>query len=250
MAKEDPYFVVRDDVIDSIGKVEILLQTYRIRKAEKGSEHASEVGRELRNSIRSIEWDLEDLQETVAIVERAPHKYNLTPAEVADRRKFIADVKHKLSVVKQGFESAGTNANKIHKPNTEKQSLLSASADTAHAPQYSTASSAASSNAHFIEETKQQQELMIRAQDEQIDNIGASVTVLKNLSTTIGTELEEQSGLLDDFGHEMEETGSRMDNTMKKIAKVTKMSNDRRQWCAIGVLIVILLILIILLSVL
>ena len=35
---------------------------------------------------------------------------------------------------------------------------------------------------------------MIEAQDEQIDNIGASVKVLKNLSTTIGTELEEQAG--------------------------------------------------------
>ena len=34
---------------------------------------------------------------------------------------------------------------------------------------------------------------MIEAQDDQIDNIGASVKVLKNLSTTIGVELEEQA---------------------------------------------------------
>ena len=33
----------------------------------------------------------------------------------------------------------------------------------------------------------------MRAQDEQIENIGASVQVLKNISTHIGTELEEQS---------------------------------------------------------
>jgi len=43
---------------------------------------------------------------------------------------------------------------------------------------------------------------MIRAQDEQIDNIGASVKVLKNLSTHIGTELEEQHGSVFSFTHE------------------------------------------------
>lgn len=31
--------------------------------------------------------------------------------------------------------------------------------------------------------------------------------------------------LLDEFGHEMDNTGTRMDATMKKIAKVTRMSN-------------------------
>jgi len=72
--------------------------------------------------------------------------------------------------------------------------------------------------------------------------------------------------MLDEFGHEMENTESKMDSTVKKMAKVFRISNgwwhqlaffnqlcwfeyfvaDRRQWYAILVLSVIIFILIIL----
>ncbi|KAH3794223.1 hypothetical protein DPMN_147754 [Dreissena polymorpha] len=106
------------------------------------------------------------------------------------------------------------------------------------------------SHQSFIDDTTQHQQLIIKDQDEQLDLIGSSVGALKNMSHQIGNELEEQNRMLDDFGHEMEVTESRMDNVMKKMAKVLHMSSDKRQCCAIGVLLVILLIVIILLVVL
>ncbi|KAF6021347.1 STX6 [Bugula neritina] len=241
------------DVNDSLLKVEQSLQAYKTQlRANGGDPRLPDLARDIKNSIRSIEWDLEDLQETVSIVEKTPRKFNLTSEEVRERQNFIRTVKHKLATLKDESQFNGAEASK--KKNTEKQSLLSTSVHSGGAAsQYNTSgktSAAAAANSQFIEETQQQQQLMIRAQDEQIDNIGASVKVLKNLSTHIGTELEEQHGLLDEFGHEMENTGSKMDNTMKKIAKVTKMSTDKRQWCAIGVLLVLVVILIILISVL
>lgn len=50
------------------------------------------------------------------------------------------------------------------------------------------------------------------------------------------------SSMLDDFSHELESTQSRLDNVMKKLAKVSHMTSDRRQWCAIAVLFVVLLV--------
>lgn len=76
--------------------------------------------------------------------------------------------------------------------------------------------------------------------------------------------------MLDDFGNELENTESKIDSTMKKMAKVLHMNNgklffhnsnaplanavpllfyplaDKRQWTAIGVLSLILFIVIIL----
>ncbi|GFN88486.1 syntaxin-6, partial [Plakobranchus ocellatus] len=101
-------------------------------------------------------------------------------------------------------------------------------------------------NHRYIDDTQQQQKLLIRSQDEQLDMIGSSVGVLKNMSQQIGNELEDQNLLLDDFHHEMDNTESKMDLTMKKMAKVMHMSNDRRQWCAIVVLLVVLLLIILL----
>nr|KAG5699861.1 hypothetical protein BaRGS_034635 [Batillaria attramentaria] len=125
---------------------------------------------ELRNSVRSIEWDLEDLEETVNILVALPVQISST--------------------------------------------------------------------------------LLMTAQDDHLDMIGSSVGVLKNMSHHIGNELEDQNVMLDDFRHDMDHTETRLDQTMKKMAKVMHMSNDRRQWCAIGVLLVVLILVIILFFVL
>jgi len=42
--------------------------------------------------------------------------------------------------------------------------------------------------------------------------------------------------MLDEFGAEVEHADSRLDATMKKMAKVLHLSDDRRQWMAIGAL--------------
>lgn len=54
-------------------------------------------------------------------MEKAPHKFNLTAADVAERQNFISSVKQRLSHVKHQFESNSNTANTSRKSNTEKQ---------------------------------------------------------------------------------------------------------------------------------
>ncbi|KAK2087467.1 Syntaxin-10 [Saguinus oedipus] len=53
--------------------------------------------------------------------------------------------------------------------------------------------------------------------------------------------------MLDAFAQEMDHTQSRMDGVLRKMAKVSHMTSDRRQWCAIAVLVGVLLLVLILL---
>ncbi|XP_040849977.1 uncharacterized protein LOC121165336 [Ochotona curzoniae] len=48
---------------------------------------------ELRNNLRSIEWDLEDLDETINIVEANPRKFNLDATELSIRKAFITSTR-------------------------------------------------------------------------------------------------------------------------------------------------------------
>ncbi|XP_031513887.1 syntaxin-6 isoform X2 [Papio anubis] len=105
-------------------------------------------------------------------------------------------------------------------------------------------------NSHFIEEQQAQQQLIVEQQDEQLELVSGSIGVLKNMSQRIGGELEEQAVMLEDFSHELESTQSRLDNVMKKLAKVSHMTSDRRQWCAIAILFAVLLVVLILFLVL
>ncbi|KAI4879185.1 hypothetical protein NFI96_032846, partial [Prochilodus magdalenae] len=44
---------------------------------------------ELRNCLRAIDWDLEDLHETISIVESNPGKFRLGENELQERREFV-----------------------------------------------------------------------------------------------------------------------------------------------------------------
>ncbi|XP_005177057.1 syntaxin-6 isoform X2 [Musca domestica] len=98
----------------------------------------------------------------------------------------------------------------------------------------------------YVGETVSVQQRMMQGQDEQLDMISDSIGTLKTVSRQIGVELDEQAVMLDDFGNEFETTESKLDSTMKKMAKVLHMNNDKRQWAAILILSALLLIVIIL----
>ena len=68
-----------------------------IRSAEEQEWAATE----LRNSLRSIEWDLEDLDDTVQIVEKNPAKFRIDANDLAARKHFIAQTKEEVEGMKQ-----------------------------------------------------------------------------------------------------------------------------------------------------
>lgn len=207
---------------------------------------------ELRNSLRSIEWDLEDLDETISIVESNPKKFNLDAAELSKRKAFITSTKQTVKEMKEQMSSP--TAVSLDKKN--KQALLGDRG--AQGPIWQQGADKYSrldhqlqnANTQFIDEQQNQQQMIAEQQDEQLELVSGTIGVLKNMSERIGMELDEQAVMLDDFSHEMDNTHSRLDNVMKKLAKVSHMTSDRRQWCAIGVLLGILFVIIILFAVL
>ncbi|TWW58462.1 Syntaxin-6 [Takifugu flavidus] len=80
-------------------------------------------------------------------------------------------------------------------------------------------------NSHFLEEQQAQQQLIAGQQDEQLELVSGTIGVLKNMSERIGVELDEQAVMLDDFSHEVDKTHSKLDNVMKKLAKVSHMTS-------------------------
>ncbi|KAF3834645.1 hypothetical protein F7725_027203 [Dissostichus mawsoni] len=78
-------------------------------------------------------------------------------------------------------------------------------------------------NSQCIEEQQGQQQLIADQQDEQLELVSGTIGVLKNMSERIGMELDEQ--MLDDFTHEVDNTHSRLDSVMKKLAKVSHMTS-------------------------
>lgn len=247
---EDPFFVVKGEVLKAVNAAQSLHHRWRELLQEGGGASKEEMDwttNELRNSLRSIEWDLEDLDETISIVESNPKKFNLDTAELMKRKAFISSTRQTVKEMKEQMSSPTAAPGKKNKqellgergaqgpiwqPGPDKFSRLDRQLQNA--------------NSQFIEEQQVQQQLIAEQQDEQLELVSGTIGVLKNMSERIGMELDEQSVMLDDFTHDVDNTQTRLDNVMKKLAKVSHMTNDRRQWCAIGVLLAILFVVILL----
>ena len=74
-----------------------------------GKEEYTWTTSEIKNNIRSIEWDLEDLNETICIVETNPMKFQLTPNDIQERRRFINEAKGSVRTIKEHVISPEVN---------------------------------------------------------------------------------------------------------------------------------------------
>ncbi|XP_057334382.1 syntaxin-6 isoform X1 [Microplitis mediator] len=241
MTLEDPFFVVKDEVCKALNKTRGLYGRWTDSQLNVTVVTPNGVGpgglpvskeelewttTELRNALRSIEWDLEDLEDTIGIVEKNPNRFKIDNKELNFRRAFIDHTRDEVKVMKDKMNlSRGRDRDR-----TARQPLLDNSPTRAPVNHGTTKYSKLeneldSPSRQFLEDTLQQQGQMIRQQDDQLDMIGESIGTLKTVSRQINSELDEQAVMLDDFGNEMEVTDSKLDATMKKMAKVLHMSN-------------------------
>uniref|UniRef100_A0A0A9WJV0 Syntaxin-6 n=3 Tax=Lygus hesperus TaxID=30085 RepID=A0A0A9WJV0_LYGHE len=251
MTFEDPFFVVKEEVAKALNKTRGLFRRWLELQEDIRSNISKDelewTTTELRNALRSIEWDLEDLDDTIGIVEKNPSKFKIDNKELTSRRNFIELTREEVKHMKEKMNySRGRDRDR-----TARQPLLENSpvrAATSHGTtKYSKLENEMDSpNRHFMDSTVMQQNHLLQSQDDQLDLISHSIGSLKTVSRQIGSELDEQAVMLDEFGSELDNTESKLDSTMKKVAKVLHISNDRRQWIAIGVLTCILIIVIML----
>ncbi|KAL8566633.1 hypothetical protein ACOMHN_049774 [Nucella lapillus] len=191
-------------------------------------------------------WTVPSLTKA-SIVEKNPKKFKIDEFELNDRRNFIERTKASIREIRRQINSPSRTTG-LGGEHNDRQALLSTSNGPSRPQDRYTRldTEMERANQQYMDETLQQQQLLLTAQDDHLDMIGSSVGVLKNMSHHIGNELEDQNVLLDEFRHDVDHTETRLDHTMKKMAKVMHMSNDRRQWMAILALVIILIIIIIL----
>ncbi|XP_050514479.1 syntaxin-6 [Diabrotica virgifera virgifera] len=250
MTLEDPFFVVKDEVFKALNKTRGLFLRWS-ELQEDGicctKDEVEWTNTELKNSLRSIEWDLEDLEDTIDIVEKNPSKFKIDNKELTTRKHFIDSTKNEVKYMKESINMSRSRS----KDRSARQPLLESSPVRIASARVTTKYSKLendfdSPQRQFLNDTLSQQQYLTRQQDEHLEAISDSLGSLKTVSRHIGIELDEQAGMLDELGTDLENTDSKLDSTIQKVAKVLRLSNDGRQWTVIIILVVILVIVILL----
>ncbi len=196
---------------------------------------------ELKNGVRSIEFDLQDLDETVAIVEANPQKFKLAPGEVASRKKFISDTRKLLGEIKQALLSTKAQA-KLEAD--KRDNLIKQGAKPKAYNKFAKLEDALNKdNQNFLEEQQQQQQLIMKDQDHDVENLSKTVGTLREVSIVVGDEIDNQGRMLDELNTEVDSTSARMRSAISQTGKLLNDTADKRPWLIIGVLGVILIVL-------
>ncbi|CAH0715972.1 unnamed protein product, partial [Brenthis ino] len=258
MTLEDPFYVVKDEVFRALNKTRgLYLRWQEISKAPiiPNSPEVEWTSTELRNALRSIEWDLEDLEDTISIVEKNSSKFKIDNREISDRRTFIEATKQEVKVMKSkmSINRNRDNDGTAREPLLGEESPMHFGNTWTATPKYSKYSKLANQTDSpsrfdtYDSDIMSIQDKMLMNQNDQLHVISNSVGSLKTVSKQIGIELDEQAVMLDDLNTDLENADSKLDSTVKKIARVLHINNDRRQWVVIGILLGILVIILVLL---
>ncbi|XP_043362871.1 syntaxin-10 isoform X2 [Dermochelys coriacea] len=230
MALEDPFSAVRREVQKAVntarglyGRWCELLQETRVVSAEEFDWTTNE----LHNSLRSIEWDLEDLEETIRIVDSNPRKFRIEASELTERRAFVKQMRDSVKEMRDHVSSPSALA--VTERKNREMLIGGGASQKPPLEQYGPLrAELVSANSRYIEEQQLHQQLIIDQQDEQLELVSGSIRVLKHMSGQVGDELEEQSLMLEEFAQEMDSTQSRMDGVLKKMAKVSHMTSETK----------------------
>jgi len=119
MPRPHPPFAVRSEVQHSLSVVNELHKRWKeIHKSAAGAdtEEYEWTKSELLSGLRSIEWDLKDLEETIAIVQSNRAKFGLSDEEIESRRRFVDDTRSSIANIRAEVTSAENDSTASAKP--------------------------------------------------------------------------------------------------------------------------------------
>jgi len=242
---QDPFYVVKEEVQQSVSGVTTLYDRWQELLRNTNTAQNDEfkwTTSQIKNGIKSIEWDLQDLEETIGIVEGNRQRFKLDIGEVESRKAFITETKATIKKMKDDLNNVTTKG-KIENDN---RSVLMGSKKVQERGKFDGIHDAIrEDNDNFINNSQRQLQQTMDAQDEDLDAVGQSVVRLKEMGQTINTELNQQSLILDEMDSQVDKTSGRLNNVVRRLNKLLESTSDRVQWCVVIVLILILIGLII-----
>jgi len=238
LASQDPFYVVKAEVEQSMNGITTLYERWKqlVLEEDSGSEELLWTQNEIKSGIKSIEWDLGDLEETISIVEANKNKYNLDQTEIQARKEFVVNTKRKIQNITDEIDHRKGAATK-----QQRNQLMSGKQSNRYAK---LEESIIQDNEQFIQDQNQRQAQIIRQQDTSLVRLQSTVGTLKEMGKTIGSQLEEHEQIITEIDVEVDKASSGLKGVIKKVNQLIDKTSDGKQMCIIVMLILVLVALI------
>ncbi|CAL5417117.1 unnamed protein product [Camellia sinensis] len=206
---QDPFYIVKEEIQDSIDK--LLSNFHKWERIPADSQEQQKLTKELLVGCESIEWQqkVDELDKAISVAARDPSWYGIDEAELDKRRRWTSTARTQVGNMKKKVV-AGNELDDISTSNVNgmRRELMRMpnSHQTDRSNQY-----AAQDTDDFISSESDRQLLLIKQQDEELDELSASVERIGGVGLTIHEELLAQEKIIDELGMDMESTTNRLD---------------------------------------
>mmetsp|Transcript_18677 Transcript_18677/g.35039 ORF Transcript_18677/g.35039 Transcript_18677/m.35039 type:complete len:250 (-) Transcript_18677:139-888(-) len=229
-ASSDPYYVAKEEVAKAMQKVKglhpewrRLLQSENTARSDRFKESHSE----LSGLLEELRQDLDEIHETIRIVEGNRGTFQISDAELASRRRFVTESRQALEQVQKDVRGQQTQA----KLESDRRAELSSAASSTRAREEKK-NRAVQDNQAFLDRQRQQQAQLMARQDEDLTELSLSAQRLGNTAQIINVELKEQQKLLEELDEDIDKEAEKLNFVMKRMGKLLK-TNDSKQLCLI-----------------
>ncbi|KAG9050593.1 hypothetical protein FS837_004118 [Tulasnella sp. UAMH 9824] len=192
---EDPYHAVKAEIQTSLQTASTLRASY-LRIASTASSDSEELrwaGSELKATLAAMDADLEDLDESVRVLEETGGRlFGIEDSEVIARRKYVTFVRNEIEPFNPN--SARTGTERGAEPDEDDQA----------------------------EWARQEQQMMMEQQDTMLSTIGGTLSTLAEQAGLMGREIGEHNDLLSNLEAGVDRSQSKLNGAMKKMQKLIR----------------------------
>uniref|UniRef100_A0A7S0WJC1 t-SNARE coiled-coil homology domain-containing protein n=1 Tax=Chlamydomonas leiostraca TaxID=1034604 RepID=A0A7S0WJC1_9CHLO len=218
MARQDPFYIIRGEVTDSLNDVQQKMS--RFHGLISTNPERKEIAKQVETECNLIMWQLNELNSAVDVAAENPARFNLTSEELNSRRKWIDNTRRQVNGIKETLKTA-TAAPQLPPQDNKFQQA----------------------NDKFLGGEFDKQQLIIKKQDQALDEIEQHVNRIGRMGRAIGEELEQHERLINELDSDVDTTHSRLKATAKKMQEIIRKSGSNTQLGIIVFLIVVLLVL-------
>ncbi|AQL08974.1 Syntaxin-61 [Zea mays] len=244
---QDPFYIVREEIQESIDKLQSTFHRWE-QTASNTGEYVH-LTKELLISCESIEWQVDELEKTISVASRDPAYYGLDEVELSRRRNWTGSSHKQLTMYLNLLHGSSQFMHEHIQVGTVKRAIEKGKSNAATSKYQDTSRTnhySAQDNDDFLSSESDRQLLLMRQQDEELDELSESVQRIGGVGLTIHEELSGQERILNDLSLEMETTSNRLDFVQKRVAMVIKKAGIKGQIMLIVFLIVLFIILFVL----
>lgn len=241
---QDPFYIVKEEIQQSIDKLQTTFRQWQLTPMNTGER--VHLTKELLASCESIEWQVDELNKAIGVAARDPSWYGLNDTELEKRKRWTSTAQNQVDTVRKSVEAGKEKGSSVGSSFSGMRNELMRLPDD-HASQAGRSNHyVAQDNDDFISSESDRQLLLIKQQDDELDELSASVQRIGGVGLTIHEELAGQEKIMDELGTEMETAKNRLDFVQKKVAMVMKKASVKGQIMMIAFLIVLFIILFVL----